>query len=94
MDDVQDLLTPDALRRRQDGARRQHRGDGGAGRDGLALQVDGGRGCRGDGKGWARLVERQVHGFRLVVICELSADDEQRRGRGFDFEVCRIRTIV
>lgn len=93
MDDVQDLLTPDTLRGGQDGALRQHRGDGSAG-DGLAQQGCGGRGCRGDRKGGAGLVERQVHRFRLVVICELSADGEQRRWRGFDFEVCGLRTIV
>lgn len=93
MDDVQDLLTPDTLRGRQDGSRRQHGGDG-AGRDSMARQVCGGRGCRGDGKGRAGLVERQVHWFRLVVICELNLDGAQRRRRRFDFEVCRLRTIV
>lgn len=94
MDNVQDLLTSDPLRGRQYRALRQHRRDGGTRRDVLGRQV-----CRGGGRGgyrkrWTGLVERQVHGFGLVGIAVLGADDAERWRRGLDFEVCGLKAIV
>lgn len=92
MDDMQDLLTSNPLRGRQDGARRQHRRDGGARHDVPRRRVC--RGCHGYLKGEAGLVEGQVHRFRLVSIVVLGAYVTERRRRGFDFEVCRLGIIV
>lgn len=80
MDDMQDLLTSNPLCGRQDGARRQHRWDGGTRRDVLRRRVRRGGGCHGYRKGEAGLVEGQVHRFRLVIIVVLGAYVTERRG--------------
>lgn len=94
MDDVQDLLTSDPLRGCQYRPLRQHCRDGGACCDVLGRQVYRGGGRDSYRNRWTGLVERQVHGFGLVGITVLGADDAEWWGRGLDFEVCGLRAIV